>query len=147
MVMDMKEKTAVFIGHNNTTGLDTKLLEQTVIDLVQKNITSFVSGGMGGFDRAAARAVYDLKKYYPQIKNYLVIPYLHFNIFNSSLFDEIIFPEELEGVPYKAAIPKRNRYMVGLSGTAVCFVKYTTGGAAKSFCYAEKQGLEMINLV
>lgn len=145
--MKTREKTAVFIGHNDITGLDTKLLEKTVIDLVQKDITSFVSGGMGGFDRIAAKTVHDLKKIYPQIKNYLVIPYINFNIFDSSLFDEIIFPEKLEGVPYKAAIPKRNRYMVVLSGTAVCFVRYKTGGAAKSFYYAEKQGLDLINLI
>lgn len=145
--MNIREKSAVFIGHNDITGFDTKRLEQTVIDLVQKGVTSFVSGGMGGFDRISAKTVHDIKKYYPHIKNHLIIPYLNFKIFDSSLFDEIIFPEKLEGVPYKAAIPKRNRYMIELSGTAVCFVRYKTGGAAKSFYFAEKQGLDLINLI
>lgn len=145
--MIMKEKTAVFIGHNDITGLNTKLLEQTIIDLIQKEITTFISGGMGGFDRTAAKMIYDLKKYYPQIKNYLIIPYLNFNIFDRSLFDEIIFPEKLEIIPHKAAIIVRNRYMIEISGTAICFVQYKVGGAAKSFDYAEKQGLNLINLI
>lgn len=143
----MKEKTAVFIGHNSTVGLDTKLLEQTIINLIEEDITTFLPGGMGGFDRISARIVYNLKKAYPKIKNYLVIPYLNFNIFNQSLFDEIIFPEKLEFIPYKAAIPRRNKYMIEHSSTAICFVKNNFGGAAKSFELAKKNRLNIINLI
>lgn len=143
----MKEKTAVFIGHNNTTGLDTKLLRKAITNLIEDGVSIFLSGGMGGFDRISAKVVYDLKKNYPQIKNYLVIPYLSFNIFDQSLFDEIIFPEELECVPYKAAIIRRNKYMINNSCSAVCFVRNSFGGAAKSFEFAEKQGLNITNLI
>lgn len=143
----MKEKTAVFIGHNSTVGLDTKLLEQTIINLIEEDITTFLSGGMGGFDRISARIVYNLKKAYPKIKNYLVIPYLNFNIFDKGLFDEIIFPDELEFIPYKAAIPRRNKYMIEHYSTAICFVKNNFGGAAKSFELAKKNRLNIINLI
>lgn len=143
----MKEKTAVFIGHSSTVGLDTKLLEQTIINLIEEDITTFLSGGMGGFDRISARIVYNLKKTYPKIKNYLVIPYLNFNIFDKDLFDEIIFPEELEFIPYKAAIPRRNKYIIEHSNTAICFVKNNFGGAAKSFELAKKNKLNIINLI
>ena len=38
--------------------------------------------GQGGFDRLCGHCVYELKKEYPHINNYLVIPYLSFNVYN-----------------------------------------------------------------
>ena len=38
-----------------------------------------------------ARVVFDLKKSHPQIRNYLVIPYLTFNIAEPKYFDDIIY--------------------------------------------------------
>lgn len=66
-----------------------------------------MSGGQGGFDRLCGRCVYELKKEYPHISNYLVIPYLSFNVYNSELFDSIIYPDDFEKYHFKAAIPAR----------------------------------------
>ena len=142
----MKRKTAVFIGHNDCYGLDVDELRNTVESLIKKGVNKFISGGMGGFDRISARVVFDLKKKYPRIKNYLAIPYLNFKIFNEELFDEIILPEGIEFMPYKITIPFRNHYMVDNAKYAVCFVKYRTGGAAATYRYASRQELKIINL-
>ncbi|WP_051588925.1 SLOG family protein [Ruminococcus sp. NK3A76] len=128
----MKEKTVVFIGHSDITGLDTEKLTAKITELINKGYTDFMSGGMGGFDRVSAKTVYGLKRKYPHIKNILVIPYLDYNIYDRSIFDEVIFPECLENVPHRAAIPKRNEYMISTASAAVCFVRHITGGAAKS---------------
>ena len=106
----MKEKTVVFIGHSDISGLDTEKLTAKITELIDQGYTNFMSGGMGGFDRISAKIVSRLKKEYPHIKNILVIPYLDFNIYDRSVFDEVIFPESLENVPHRAAIQKRNEY-------------------------------------
>ena len=47
----MKEKTVVFIGHSDITGLDTEKLTAKITELINKGYTDFMSGGMGSFDK------------------------------------------------------------------------------------------------
>ena len=79
----------------------------------------FLNGGMGQFDALCASAVCSLKKRHPEkeIQLCLVIPYLSDKInaeksFLQAVYDEILMPEGLEYAHYKAAISKRNRWMV-----------------------------------
>ena len=116
------ETTATFIGHNECFGLSAEKLKNTIRELIKKGVTDFLSGGQGGFDRLCGRCVYELKKEFPHINNYLVIPYLSFNVYDKELFDSIIYPDGFEKYNFKSAIPARNRYMVDNSGYAICFV-------------------------
>ena len=135
---------AVFIGHS-----DCQLSVETVKDEIRKMIADgvdkFYNGGMGGFDAVCARAVYELKDEFPQIESLLVIPYLSFKCSFSNLFDGSIYPEGLERFYYKAAILKRNDYMVDNSEAALCYV-YTVGGAAKTYGRAVNKGLTLYRL-
>ena len=106
------ETTATFIGHNECFGLSAEKLKNTIRELIEKGVTDFLSGGQGGFDRLCGRCVYELKKEYPHINNYLVIPYLSFNVYDKELFDSIIYPDGFEKYNFKSAIPARNRYMM-----------------------------------
>ena len=133
-----KSKTALFIGHRECVGLDIGRVRGEVERLINCGVENFLNGGQGEFDRICARCVFDLKKDYPLIKNILVIPYLTFKSPQTELFDEIIYPEGLEKYHFKAAIGKRNEYMVENSSHAVCFVKYSYGGAAKTLQFAQK---------
>lgn len=142
----LKENAAVFIGQSDVFELDIESLTKEITMLIENGITTFYSGGMGGFDRVSSGVVHRLKNTYTHIKNYLVIPYLSFNVFDEKRFDEIIFPEQLEGVPYKAAIPRRNKYMIEQSGTAICFVKHSVGGSAKSLEIAMNKGLNIVHI-
>lgn len=142
----MKRKTAIFIGHDNCFGLDVEKLKNTIELLIKNGVTEFISGGMGGFDRTSARAVFDLKAKYPHIKNNIMIPYLNYKIFNEDLFDEIILPEGIEILPPKLTIVFRNHEMVDNAQYAVCFVNHSTGGAASTYRYAVRKDLEIINL-
>ena len=78
-----KEATATFIGHKECYGVQAEDVRREVEKLIASGVTDFLNGGMGGFDWMCARVVFDLKKSYPQIRNYLVIPYLTFNIAES----------------------------------------------------------------
>ena len=140
-----KENTAVFIGHNECYGVTSEQIKEAIVSLIDKGVTEFLSGGQGGFDRLCGRCVYELKKEYPHISNYLVIPYLSFNVYNSELFDSIIYPDDFEKYHFKAAIPARNKFMVDNASYAICFVNHGWGGAAKTYERAKNKGLNIIN--
>ena len=140
------ETTATFIGHNECFGLSAEKLKNTIRELIKKGVTDFLSGGQGGFDRLCGRCVYELKKEYPHINNYLVIPYLSFNVYDKELFDSIIYPDGFEKYNFKSAIPARNRYMVDNSSVCIAYKTSEKGGTAYTCKYAEKSGLEVVNL-
>lgn len=143
--MDRKQ-TAVFIGHKECASLSPLLLRETIIDHIEHGVKIFLNGGMGNFDSLCAGMVNRLKKQFPEIKNELVIPYLSFAIHDPERYDAIVFPEELEGLYFKAAIPARNRYMVQQAGYAICYVNHDWGGAAQTLHMARKAGTMIINL-
>lgn len=143
-----KKTTAVFIGHS-----DCPISAEQIMPYIEKEILFgvrvFLNGGQGAFDRAAARAVFILKHKYPEIKNVLVIPYHSFKIFDKTLFDEIISADPSNSVSftgYRAAIPKRNRFMVENSSTAICYVNHISGGAYKTYILAQQKRLRTINI-
>ena len=141
-----KETTATFIGHKECYGVEACDIREEVIKLIEMGITDFLNGGMGHFDLMCAKIVFDLKKDYPQIHNYLVIPYLTFNILEEKYFDSIIYPEGFEKYHFKSAIPARNKYLIENSSAALCYVTHSWGGAAQTFERAQKKGLHIVNL-
>ena len=100
-----KENTAVFIGHNECYGVTSEQIKEAIVSLIDKGVTEFLSGGQGGFDRLCGRCVYEVKKQYPNINNYLVIPYLSFNVYNQELFDSIIYPDGFEKYNFTSKPP------------------------------------------
>ena len=141
-----KEQTATFIGHKECYGVSCEKVREEIIKLMENGVTDFLSGGMGSFDWMCARIVFELKKNYPHIHNYLVIPYLTFTILEDKYFDSIIYPEGFEKYHFKSAIPARNKYLVDNSAYAICYVTHGWGGAAQTFEKAVKKGLTVINL-
>ena len=141
-----KETTATFIGHKECYGVQACDIREEIIKLIEIGITDFLNGGMGHFDWMCAKIVFDLKKDYPQIHNYLVIPYLTFTILEEKYFDSIIYPDGFEKYHFKAAIPARNKYLVDNAAHAICYVTHGWGGAAQTFERAKKKGLHLVNL-
>lgn len=141
-----RTQTATFIGHRDCTALNAKLLEQTIIRHIELGVRIFLNGGMGAYDAMCAGIVSRLKKRYPDIRNELVIPYLTFSIQDPNQYDSIIFPEEVEGLHFKSAIPARNRYLVQYASYAICYVNHGWGGAAQTLRMAQKAGGLITNL-
>lgn len=135
-----------FIGHRICDGVSCEDVKNEIRKLIQKGSSVFLSGGLGEFDRICAKNVYELKKDFPEIKNYLIIPYTDFIVFSPEYFDETIFPEELERIPYKIRIMMRNRCMVDKAAYALCYVNNSFGGAGKTYEYAKRKGIKLINL-
>ena len=147
--MEKRDITALFIGNRDCIDVKTKDIEKAVILAIDSGIRIFLNGGQGYFDRTAARAVCYLKKEYPFIRSYLILPYRTFKDYDASLYDEVIFPfdEHIESYyTYIGNIEKRNHIMVQMSSAAICYVRGTTGGAGKTLAYAKKKGLTIINV-
>ena len=139
-----KDKTAVFIGHGDCP-LSVEDIIPFIEEAIRNGVDTFLNGGQGAFDRTCARAVHFLKKDYPEIKSILVIPYHNFRIFDRTLFDEIITPNNANSVSYtgfKTAIPRRNRYMVQNASVAICYVTYISRGAYKTYQLALKEKIK-----
>ena len=139
--------TATFIGHGDLPTCNIALIEKHVeILIAEYGCRLFLLGGMGRFDMACAYVVRKLKRKYPHVQAHLVIPYLSFSIADPLYYDEIIFPEELEGLYYKRSILERNRYLVDHAEIALCYVDHCWGGAYKTYQYAKKKNLPLIEL-
>ena len=142
-----REKTAVFIGHGDCP-LSVEAVKPYIEKEILNGIDTFLNGGQGGFDYICARAVYQLKGNYPEIKSILVVPYHSFKVFDETLFDEIISPniDYDSNIAYKSAIPKRNSFMIENASTAICYVTHISGGAYNTFKLAKKKKLRVINI-
>lgn len=127
-----------FCGHKdiNITKVSAPL-RACIESLIQEGATEFYLGGYGGFDVLAARTIKDLKKEHPDVRSYLIIPYLE-REYDLTLYDGSIFPP-LENTPLRFAISRRNEWMVRESDVVVAYVTHDWGGAAKTLRYAERQ--------
>lgn len=129
-------------------------LDQALAEIIENdNSIRFLVGGMGEFDKMCASAVRRAKRKYPntEISLELVLPYLTNDInenksFYEMSYDNIIVPFELAGVHYKSVITKRNRWLVDNSDWLIAFVYRDFGGAYTTLRYAEKKGLQIVNL-
>jgi len=141
-----RENTAVIIGHRECYGVDEGEIAILLKELIQQGVTCFLNGGMGGFDLLCARIGWEWKRTFPQVQQFLVIPYLTFSVPRTEYFDEIIYPEGLEKYHFKSAIQARNRYMVDHAGYAICYVRHSWGGAAQTYEYAIQKQCSIIHI-
>ena len=72
----LSESTCFFLGNHNSPESVFPILSAAIEQHIREfNITSFVVGHYGHFDRMAARAVSELKKAYPFITLSALLPY------------------------------------------------------------------------
>lgn len=137
--------TITFCGHGDTiiSSELQKWLKQIIISQIEAGADVFYLGGYGAFDRAAASAVWELKKTYPHIQSILVLPYLDKKV-DMSHYDNTVYPP-LESVPRRYAILRRNRWMVDVSDVIIAAVDHSWGGAAQTLQYAVLKKKTIIN--
>lgn len=138
--------TVTFCGHGkyNYGEEVRKRLSDEVEKLISEGADTFYLGGYGQFDGLAAGVLTELKEKYPHIKRILVIPYLNRDYYMRN-YDESLYPP-LENVPYKFCISKRNEWMVKKSDILLCYIRFTFGGAYKTFEIAKRAKKKIINL-
>lgn len=148
----MENRVCCCFGHRFVYSPIESLLEQVLIRLITDHgVTTFMSGGMGDFDCKFEKAVRSLKHHFPQLRLILVKPYFTKDIneygkLYYQLYDDVIIPDELANVHYKAAIGKRNQWMAEQCDYCVAFVRDNFGGAYKAVRYAAKKQKTIYNL-
>ena len=126
----LSKNTCFFLGNHNSPESVFPILSAAIERHIREfNITSFVVGQYGHFDRMAARAVSELKKAYPFITLSALLPY-HPAERPFTLppdFDDSVYPFELERVPKALAISRANQYMIKHCGFFITYCEDTTG--------------------
>ena len=111
----MGGKSCFFIGHRETSEEIYPALYAAVEQhILEYGVTEFIVGHYGGFDRLAASAVKEAKRFYPEVKLILLLPYhpAERPISTPDGFDGTFYPPGMESVPRKIAIVRVNRYVV-----------------------------------
>ncbi len=139
----MESKTCCFIGHSSVPeGIVPKLAEEVGRHITEYGVTEFLVGNYGQFDRMSAAAVKEAKKRHPGVRLFLMLPYLPEQgrpLPDLDGYDGTIYPEGMENVPRKLAIPRLNRIMVQKSNYVIAYVTHSWGGAAKTLEQAQKR--------
>ena len=94
-----------------------------------------------------------MKRKYPglNIRLVLMIPYMTHQLnrdkeYYEASYDDIVIPSELIGIHYKAAIKKRNRWMVDQADKILAYIYRDFGGAFDTVKYAFRIGKPVLNL-
>ena len=145
-VIKINNKICCFTGHAtlyNSEEILRQKLKKEITNLIEKeNVTTFYSGGKGNFDWLCAYTVDELRKDYPFIKSYWVLSYMpkekdEYTERISKIFDDTVYPD-IENVPQRFAILKRNEWMINNSDFLIAYV-HRLGGARKTLEYAQKK--------
>lgn len=137
------KKACCGFGHRNVFENISDKLDQAIESAIQQGCEIFYTGAMGDFDSLFSSAVRRAKKTYPHIKLICVKPYFTNDIntnrdYYTALYDDIIIPDELAGIHYKAAIKARNRWMIDNSDIVIIHTIRNYGGAYEALKYAKR---------
>lgn len=140
----MDTKVCCFIGHSRIySGVSFEQVAEAVErHITEYGVTEFLVGNYGDFDRMGARAVKAAKAKHPGIHLYLMLPYrpeLGRPLPDREGYDNFVYPQEMEDVPLKLAIPRLNQLMVQDSNYAIAYVRFTWGGAYTTLEYAQRR--------
>lgn len=142
-----------FCGHSSFT--TNEEYEKRMLEILEEKIgdapAELFLGGYGFFDDFAYRCGKKYQATHPKTKLIFITPYItleyqknHLKL-NSEKYDSTIYPN-LEHVPLKFAISHRNRWMVDNSNVIIAYVRHNWGGAFSMLKYAQKRGLQIINI-
>ena len=154
----MREKTCCFTGHRLIPAGEYVSLqwevEQAVEELIQRGVCRFVTGGALGFDTLAAEVILELRKKYPCIHLYLMLPCQgqekHWNRVDQRRYRKVLArADQVDYVAehyFNGCMQLRNRAMVEASAYCVAYCTRYTGGTAYTVRQARQMGLKVIFL-
>ena len=150
-------KHICFTGHRiidpNIAPKLTQVLERVLTILIENGATHFYAGGALGFDTIAALAVIKLRKKYPHIKLYLILPCKTqtkmWSDRDKQVYNEILtLADSVEYVHESytsTCMHERNRRLVDSAELCVAYCEHNGGGTAYTVAYALKKEKEFIN--
>lgn len=139
-------KSCFFIGHRSVSSEIRAKLEAAVERHIREyDVTEFIVGHYGDFDRMAQSVLKRAKEHYPQIQLLLLIPY-HPNEHYIEVPEGFssYYPAGMETVPRQFAIPRANRIIIGSVDYLICYDAGRIGNTRELVEYArhrERKGL------
>lgn len=149
----MGGKSCFFIRHRETSEeIYPSLYAAVEQHILEYGVTEIIVGSYGGFDRLAASAVKEAKRFYPEVKLTLLLPYHPEErpIPTPDGFDSTFYPPGMESVPRKVAIVRANRYVVDHVDYLISYAWHPASNARELVEYAkrrEKKGSLFITLI
>lgn len=151
-------QTCCFTGHRQLPPGEraeiANRLECVITALYQRGVRYYGAGGALGFDTLAAQTVLRLRESCPGMKLILVLPCLTQT--RGWRPEDVVEYKRIKAQADKVVYTsqqytpdcwhKRNRHLVDNSGICVCYLTKSDGGTAYTVKYAERQGLEVINV-
>ena len=144
-----------FAGHRDLFLPDAERKIITALDSILESDDEFVfyTGGMGEFDSKCASAFRTVRHRFQEkrLRLVLVLPYMTNRVntdknYFETEYDDVMIPIDLADIYPKAAIRKRNRWMVDRSDILLACVYRDFGGAYDTMKYALHKGVKVINL-
>lgn len=142
-----------FIGHRETDPALLPEIKAAAESLIrQQQVSDFYVGMYGSFDSLAGEAVLQLKRDYPDVRLFLVLPYHPADrpIEAPPGYDGTFYPDGMETVSRRYAIAKANRKMIDASDFLIAYVTHTVSNAYDLLKYAmrrRRKGLiQVVNL-
>ncbi len=138
--------SCTFIGHRECLQDIRAVLYETIETLItEENIRTFYVGTHGQFDRIVYSVLSDIECKH-DINVVVVLAYLNSKANVYYDLEKTEYPSELDGVPMKYAIRKRNEYMLRRSRFLVCYLNNPYTNTYKFVETAKRLGMEIINL-
>lgn len=138
-----------FFGHRDCPATIRPRLRAVLVELIVRyGVDRFYVGRQGAFDAMARVVLQELAVVYPHISYAVVLERLP-GPREKAVWDfpDTIFPEGLDTVPPRFAIPKRNEWMLKQADFVVTYIAHSWGGAAQFAEEARRQGKTVWNLV
>ena len=138
----MSMKSCFFIGHREASEEIYPVLYAAVKQhILEYGVTEFIVGHYGGFDRLAASAVKEAKRFHPEVKLTLLLSYhpAERPIPTPDGFDGTFYPPGMESVPRKIAIVRANRYVVDHVDYLIAYAWHPASNARELVEYAQKR--------
>ena len=145
------KKACCGFGHRNVFEKINGELDNAIETAIQQDCELFYTGSMGEFDSLFSSAVRRAKKANPHIKLICVKPYMTNDVntdrdYYAAMYDDVIIPDELAGIHYKAAIKARNRWIVDHSNIVIGYTTRNHGGAYEALKFAYKKDKTVIQI-
>ena len=138
----MDTKSCFFIGHREASEeIYSALYAAVEQHILEYGVTEFIVGHYGGFDRLAASAVKEAKRFYSEVRLTLLLPYhpAERPIPTPNGFDGTFYPPGMESVPRKVAIVRANRYVVDHVDYLIAYAWHPASNARELVEYAQKR--------
>lgn len=148
--------TVSLFGHRfieNVCDIEMKL-EKTIKEIItSKEYVEFLIGRDGDFDLMASSVIKRIMEHDGQerVSLVLVLPYMKSEYEKNQesflkYYNNVEICPESSKAHYKSAIQLRNKKMVDRSKLVICCLQHKKGGVYQTICYAQKKGIEIINI-